>query len=42
MKKIIIGKARRTDLKKLLALEQGITATEHPYNPTIKEEKIQY
>lgn len=42
MKKIIIEKAWRTDLEKLLALEQGITAAERFFYPTLKEEKIQY
>ena len=42
MQKITIRKARSNDLEKLLALEQGITAAERFFYPTLKEEKIQY
>ena len=42
MQKIIIRKARSTDLEKLLSFEQGIIAAERPFDPTLKEEKIHY
>ncbi|MFE3846732.1 GNAT family N-acetyltransferase [Flavobacterium sp. LB3P45] len=42
MKKIIIRKARRTDLEKLLSFEQGIIAAERPFDPSLKQEKIHY
>lgn len=42
MQKIIIRKARSTDLEKLLSFEQGIIAAERPFDPTLKQEKIHY
>jgi RimJ/RimL family protein N-acetyltransferase len=42
MQKITIRKASTTDLEKLLAFEQGIIAAERPFDPTLKEEKINY
>jgi GNAT superfamily N-acetyltransferase len=42
MQKIIIRKARSTDLEKLLEFEQGIIAAERPFDPTLKQEKIHY
>ena len=42
MQKIIIRKARRTDLEKLLSFEHEIIAAERPFDPTLKQEKIHY
>ena len=42
MQKIIIRKARLTDLEKLLSFEQEIIAAERPFDPTLKQEKIRY
>ena len=42
MHEITIRKARRTDLKKLLAFEKRIITAERPFDPTLKEEKIHY
>jgi RimJ/RimL family protein N-acetyltransferase len=42
MQNITIRKASTTDLEKLLAFEQGIITAERPFDPTLKEEKINY
>jgi GNAT superfamily N-acetyltransferase len=42
MSKINIRKARLEDLNILLEFEQGIITAERPYDPTIKEGKINY
>ena len=42
MDTINIRKAHINDLEKLLAFEQGIIAAERPFDPTLKEEKINY
>ncbi|PKH67709.1 GNAT family N-acetyltransferase [Flavobacterium sp. ALD4] len=42
MSKINIRKARLEDLNILLEFEQGIITAERPYDPTLKEEKINY
>jgi GNAT superfamily N-acetyltransferase len=42
MSKINIRKARLEDLNILLEFEQGIITAERPYDPTLKEGKINY
>ena len=42
MNKINIRKARLQDLKLLLEFEQGIITAERPFDPTLKEGKINY
>ena len=42
MNKINIRKARLEDLNILLEFEQGIITAERPFDPTLKEEKINY
>lgn len=42
MNSIHIRKAQLTDLVQLLEFEQGIITAERPYDPTLKEEKINY
>lgn len=42
MNEINIRKARIEDLNILLEFEQGIIAAERPFDPTLKEEKINY
>ena len=42
MHNITIRKAHPNDLEKLLEFEQGIIATERPFDPTLKPEKIHY
>jgi GNAT superfamily N-acetyltransferase len=42
MNQINIRKAELEDLNKLLEFEQGIIATERPFDPTLKEGKISY
>lgn len=42
MTEINIRKARLEDLKILLEFEQGIITAERPFDPTLKEDKINY
>jgi GNAT superfamily N-acetyltransferase len=42
MNPIIIRPARHTDLDTLFRFEQGVIATERPFDPTLKEDPIHY